>query len=65
MRVLIPADRRRMLATYTAVGVGYYLLLLLTAYFGGQLVFNYGAAVVGGQANTILSLHDLNTLATR
>lgn len=64
-RVLIPVDRRRMLAAYSAIGLAYYILLGLTAYLGGQLVFNYGAAVVGGQANTILSLHDLNTLATR
>jgi uncharacterized membrane protein len=64
-RVLIPQDRRRMLATYTCIGLAYYVLLFLTAYFGGQLVFSYGAAVVGGQANTVLSLHDLNVLATR
>jgi len=64
-RVLIPLDRRGMLATYTCIGLAYYFLLFLTAYFGGQLVFSYGAAVVGGQANTVLSLHDLNTLATR
>jgi uncharacterized membrane protein len=64
-RVLIPLDRPRMLATYTTIGLAYYFLLFLTAYFGGQLVFSYGAAVVGGQANTVLSLHDLNVLATR
>jgi uncharacterized membrane protein len=64
-RVLIPLERRKMLATYTGIGLVYYVLLFLTAYFGGQLVFSYGAAVVGGQANTVLSLHDLNVLATR
>jgi uncharacterized membrane protein len=64
-RVLIPLERKRMLAAYTSIGLAYYILLFLTAYFGGQLVFSYGAAVVGGQANTILSLHDLNVLATR
>ncbi|MBV8782540.1 MAG: DUF2231 domain-containing protein, partial [Phycisphaerae bacterium] len=64
-RVFIPLERRGMLAIYTCAGLAYYVLLGLTAYFGGQLVFNYGAAVVGGQANTILSLHDLNNLATR
>ena len=64
-RMLIPLDRTRMLGAYTTIGLCYYLLLIATAYFGGQLVFNYGAAVVGGQANTVLSLHDLNVLATR
>ena len=64
-RVLIPRDRRLMLTVYTTLGLLYYILLGMTAYFGGQLVFSYGAAVVGVQANTVLSLHDLNTLATR
>jgi uncharacterized membrane protein len=64
-RVLIPVERRNMLAAYTGIGLGYYVLLFLTAYFGGQLVFSYGAAVTGAAANTVLSLHDLNTLATR
>ncbi len=57
--------RRTQLAVYTVVGLGFYALLVATAYFGGQLVFTYGAAVVGGRANTVLSLHDLNVLATR
>ena len=64
-RLLLDPDRRRQLATYTVLGFGFYVLIGLTAYYGGQLVFHYGAAVVGGRANTVLSLHDLNTLATR
>ena len=64
-RLLIGPDRRRQLVTYTALGFCFYALIGLTAYYGGQLVFQYGAAVVGGRANTVLSLHDLNTLATR
>ena len=64
-RLLIGADHRRQLTVYTLVGLGFYALLIATAYFGGQLVFQYGAAVVGGRANTVLSLHDLNVLATR
>ena len=64
-RLLLDPDRRRQLAVYTVLGLGFYVLLGVTAWLGGQLVFQYGAAVVGGRANTVLSLHDLNTLATR
>jgi uncharacterized membrane protein len=64
-RLLMNVDRRRQLAVYTVIGLGFYVLLGLTAYYGGQLVFRYGAAVTGARANTVLSLHDLNTLATR
>ena len=65
-RLLIGSgDRRRQLTAYTVIGLGFYGLIGLTAYYGGQLVFHYGAAVTGGRANTVLSLHDLNTLATR
>jgi uncharacterized membrane protein len=64
-RLLLGDGHRRQLTVYTAVGLCFYVLLGFTAYYGGQLVFHYGAAVVGGRADTILSLHDLNTLATR
>lgn len=64
-RLLMNAGNRRALTAYTAIGLFYYALLVLTAYLGGQLVFHYGAAVVGARASTVLSLHDLNTLATR
>ena len=64
-RLLMNTENRRALAAYTIIGLFYYVLLGLTAYLGGQLVFNYGAAVAGARANTVLSLHDLNTLATR
>jgi uncharacterized membrane protein len=64
-RLVIPPRRRRALTAYTTIGLFYYVLLGLTAYLGGQLVFNYGAAVAGARANTVHSLHDLNTLATR
>ncbi|HSZ56360.1 MAG TPA: DUF2231 domain-containing protein [Tepidisphaeraceae bacterium] len=64
-RLFLDADRRKSLTIYTGVGLSYYSLLGVTAYLGGSLVFNYGAAVVGARANTILSLHDLNNLATR
>ena len=64
-RLFLDPNRRRSLTIYTAIGLCYYSLLVLTAYLGGSLVFNYGAAVIGARANTLLSLHDLNTLATR
>jgi uncharacterized membrane protein len=64
-RLLMGPRQRTALSIYVAIGLCYYVLLGLTAYLGGQLVFHYGAAVVGARANTVLSLHDLNTLATR
>jgi len=64
-RLFLDGNRRRALTVYTIIGLCYYSLLVLTAYLGGSLVFNYGAAVIGARANTLLSLHDLNTLATR
>src|SRR5260370_39737879 len=39
--------------------------MVVTAHLGGALIFDYGAAVTGAIANNALSLHDLNTLATR
>jgi uncharacterized membrane protein len=64
-RLLLSEDRRRALTAYTIAGFCWYGLLVATGYFGGRLVFQYGAAVVGGRANDILTLHDLNVLATR
>ncbi len=56
---------RRAVGAYLAIGFGWYLLLAVTAYLGGQLVFQYGAAVQGASANTVMSMEDLNTLACR
>ncbi len=64
-RLFLDPHSRRALLSYTIVGLSWYILLALTGYYGGQLVFSYGAAVIGAQANTVLSIHDLNTLATR
>ncbi len=64
-RIFLNPDHRKKLATYLAIGFSWYLLLVLTAYLGGQIVFQYGAAVTGAHANTVLTLSDLNTLATR
>lgn len=64
-RVFLRDDNRRALLTYTLIGLGWYSLMMLTAHLGGALVYDYGAAVTGARASTPLSLHDLNTLATR
>lgn len=57
--------RRGALTAYVVCGLGLYALLALTGYLGGELVQEYGASVRGAQANTVQSLHDLNTLAQR
>ncbi len=64
-RLFLDDTTRKSLATYIVIGLGWYVLLVITGYFGGKLVFEYGAAVIGAQANNVLSLHDLNVLATR
>jgi uncharacterized membrane protein len=64
-RLFLKADNRGALALYVLIGLAWYALLLLTAWLGGSLVYDYGAAVTGARANTAFSLHDLNTLATR
>ena len=57
--------QRRLMTGYVAAGIGFYVLLAFTAYYGGQLVFGYGAAVSGVAGDPVLSIHDLNTLAVR
>jgi uncharacterized membrane protein len=64
-RLFLDAPMRKSLAAYTVIGLGWYVLLVITGYLGGKLVFEYGAAVTGARANLPLSLHDLNALATR
>ncbi len=64
-RLFLNAPRRKQLTLYVAIGLAWYVLLIITGYFGGKLVFDYGAAVVGARANDVLALHDLNVLATR
>ncbi len=64
-RLFLDETTRKSLAVYLLIGFAWYSLLILTGYFGGKLVFEYGAAVIGAQANNVLSLHDLNVLATR
>jgi uncharacterized membrane protein len=64
-RMFLNENTRKSLTVYVIIGLAWYCLLVITGYFGGRLVFEYGAAVVGGRANDILTLHDLNVLATR
>ncbi len=64
-RVFLHDVNRRGLLVYTLIGLGWYVLMIITAHLGGALIFDYGAAVTSAHANTTLSLHDLNALATR
>jgi uncharacterized membrane protein/FtsH-binding integral membrane protein len=64
-RLFLKPANRGWMALYVLIGLAWYLLLILTAWLGGALVYEYGAAVTGARANSALSLHDLNTLATR
>ena len=64
-RMVLRDDQRRSLTIYAVAGLCWYGLLVVTGHFGGRLVFQYGAAVVGGRADDIVTLHDLNVLATR
>lgn len=64
-RLFLKPANRGWMSLYVLIGLAWYALLILTAYLGGSLVYEYGAAVTGARANTALSLHDLNTLATR
>jgi uncharacterized membrane protein len=64
-RLFLKPASRGWMALYVLIGLAWYALLILTAWLGASLVYEYGAAVTGARANTALSLHDLNTLATR
>jgi uncharacterized membrane protein len=62
-RLFLTPDQRRGIAAYLIVGCFSFGMLGCTAYAGGKLVFDYGANVRGANANTVISEHDLNTLA--
>jgi len=64
-RLFLAADNRKSLTIYILIGLGWYCLLIITGYLGGRLVFDYGSAVIGARANDVISMHDLNVLATR
>jgi uncharacterized membrane protein len=64
-RLFLDNAGRRAMTTYLVIGLLYFPLLGLTAYLGGKLVFEYGAAVTVPGATPTLTIDDLNTLATR
>ncbi len=64
-RLFLDGTRRGAMLAYVICGLGLYALLGITGYLGGKLVTEYGAAVTGASAKTVLSGHDLNTLAER
>src|SRR4051794_2417384 len=64
-RLFLDPTRRLTLALYTLIALAWYVLLVITAHLGGQLILDYGAAVTGARAAAVPTLHDLNTLATR
>ena len=64
-RLFLDGTRRGAMLTFVICGLALYTMLGITGYLGGKLVTNYGAAVTGATAKTVLSGHDLNTLAER
>ena len=64
-RLFLTDVDRGSITIYVAAGLCWYGLLVVTGYLGGRLVFQYGAAVIGARADDIVTLHDLNVLATR
>ena len=64
-RLFLDGSCRRAMAAYLVGAVTLYSLLAVTGSLGGKLVTEYGAAVTGAEAKTVVSLHDLNTLAER
>jgi uncharacterized membrane protein len=62
-RLFLTPEQRRGIIAYLIVGAFSFLMLGFTGYAGGKLVFEYGANVRGASANTVVSEHDLNTLA--
>ncbi len=66
-RIFLTADKRKQLAAYVTIGLIWYVLLGVTGWLGGQLVFEYGAGARGVAAlgRSGLTVEDLNVLATR
>jgi uncharacterized membrane protein len=64
-RLFLEGTNRRTMAAYVVTGLLLYSLVATAGYLGGKLVQDYGASVSGASANTVASLHDLNTLAQR
>ncbi|HUI07039.1 MAG TPA: DUF2231 domain-containing protein [Verrucomicrobiae bacterium] len=59
------APRRGAMLIYVVCGLALYTVIGVTGYLGGKLVTEYGASVAGADAKTVLTVHDLNTLAER
>ncbi len=64
-RLFLDGTNRRAMFAYVTTGLVLYGLVAVAGYLGGQLVQLYGVSVTGASANTVISLHDLNTLAQR
>jgi len=64
-RLFLDGARRSAMLIYVICGFALYTVIGVTGYLGGKLVTEYGASVAGADAKTILSVHDLNTLAER
>jgi len=64
-RLFLDGARRGAMLTYVICGLALYSMIATAGYLGGKLVTDYGASVAGADARTVLSMHDLNTLAER
>jgi uncharacterized membrane protein len=64
-RLFLDGTRRGAMLAYVVCGLALYAMIAVAGYLGGKLVTEYGASVAGANAKTILSMHDLNTLAER
>src|ERR1051326_8919296 len=64
-RLFLRESPRWLMLVYVMCGFSLYAFVALAGHRGGELVQQYGAAVQGARADTVLSLHDLNTLAER
>jgi len=64
-RLFLDGKRRGAMLAYVVCGLALYVMIGVAGYLGGKLVTEYGASVAGANAKTVLSMHDLNTLAER
>jgi uncharacterized membrane protein len=64
-RLFLDGARRGAMLAYVICGLTLYTVIAMAGYLGGKLVTEYGASVAGADARTVLSMHDLNTLAER
>ncbi|MGD0057873.1 MAG: DUF2231 domain-containing protein [Verrucomicrobiia bacterium] len=64
-RLFLDGTHRGAMLAYVVCGLALYAMIGVAGYLGGKLVTEYGASVAGADAKTILSMHDLNTLAER